>query len=153
MKLLGPESYQLKCDPEGFVVTCTMGTDKFSGLATRKLQKLYIVSSNKEVLYVGATTQSMQPRLMTGWRAKGKNGYHGYPWRREKRDVELGIWLLESTDRVQAKKDIETIEAEVVYLVRSRGQWPLFQHEIHFHVSRPEHRKAAEDIFACYQKN
>jgi hypothetical protein len=31
-----------------------------------------------------------------------------------------------------------TIEAEVVYLIRQAGQWPLFQTEIHFHESSEE---------------
>jgi hypothetical protein len=149
MKISGPESYKLSCTPDGFIVTCSKGKNKFSGFAIQKQQKLYVVHASSEILYVGATTQSMQPRLRMGWRAKGESGYHGYPWRREQREVVLDVWLLD--DAQNAKIDIETIEAEVVYLIRDGGQWPRYQHEIHFHISSQEHREAAEKIFQCYK--
>ncbi|WP_305809178.1 hypothetical protein, partial [Staphylococcus epidermidis] len=46
--------------------------------------------------------------------------------------------------------DIETIEAEVVYLIRQAGQWPRFQTEIHFHPSGDEHRQWALTIAETY---
>ncbi|WP_208456081.1 hypothetical protein [Burkholderia ubonensis] len=46
--------------------------------------------------------------------------------------------------------DIETIEAEVVYLVRQAGQWPKFQTEIHFHPSSADHRQWASTIADRY---
>ncbi|WP_224785366.1 hypothetical protein [Pandoraea pnomenusa] len=46
--------------------------------------------------------------------------------------------------------DIETIEAEVVYLIRQAGQWPKFQTEIHFHPSSAYHREWASTIAKRY---
>ena len=48
------------------------------------------------------------------------------------------------------ERDIETVEAEVVYLIRKQGQWPEFQTEIHFYKSNDIHRKVAADIMAHY---
>jgi hypothetical protein len=153
MNIEGPETYKLSCNPEYFTITCSKGTASFSGIAKIKKQKLYVVSKHHEILYVGATRQQMQPRLTTGWKAKGKGGYHGYPWRRDAREVELSIWLLDDDDRIQSKLDIETIEAEVVFLVRNAGQWPSHQHEIHFHTSKAAHREVALAIFThCTSK-
>ena len=55
---------------------------------------------------------------------------------------------MDAVDRNE--RDIETVEAEVVYLIRSAGQWPEFQTEIHFHPSTPVHRKVAEEIMQHY---
>jgi hypothetical protein len=44
MKIAGPERYKLCFDEDKFAVTCSRGTPKFSGLATRKLPKFYVVS-------------------------------------------------------------------------------------------------------------
>jgi hypothetical protein len=41
MRIEGPERYQLTFTPEAFSVRCAKGTDKFSGLATSDLPKLY----------------------------------------------------------------------------------------------------------------
>jgi len=38
------------------------------------------------------------------------------------------------------------VEAEIVFLVRSAGQWPIGQTEIHFHPSGNEHRELATTI-------
>jgi hypothetical protein len=43
--------------------------------------------------------------------------------------------------------DIETVEAEVVFLARSAGQWPLCQTEIHFHRSEEVHRDIAAAVW------
>lgn len=43
---------------------------------------------------------------------------------------------------------MEILEAEVAYLCRQRaGQWPTYQHEIHFHPSDAWLRDAAEQIY------
>jgi hypothetical protein len=47
-------------------------------------------------------------------------------------------------------RDIETVEAEVVFLIRSKGQWPLFQTEIHFHESSEQHRMIAAAIIGHF---
>jgi hypothetical protein len=48
--------------------------------------------------------------------------------------------------------DIETVETEVVFLIRAAGQWPLHQTEIHFHPSKQMHRDVAASVMARYQK-
>jgi len=41
---------------------------------------------------------------------------------------------------------METVEAEVAFLIRRAGQWPSGQTEIHFHPSEQMHRKLAEAV-------
>ncbi len=150
MKILGPERYKLNFDANRYSATCPKGTNKFSGFALRKVQKLYIVSADNKIIYVGATSQTMNNRLRYGWKAAGETGYYGYRWRHEIHEAELDIWLLETTNAEQSKIDIETIEAEIVYLVRQSGQWPRYQTEIHFHVSTDAHRELAKQISHSY---
>lgn len=138
MKITGPERYKLifdanKCDT------------RFSGIANTKLPKLYVVVANGELLYVGVTKRTMRARLYSGWNANGKNGYHGYAWRRTHSQVDLYIWCHEDAPG-GSTLDLETIEAEVAYLTRSAGQWPRGQTEIHFHPSGNEHRELAVRI-------
>jgi hypothetical protein len=46
---------------------------------------------------------------------------------------------------------VEGIEAELVYLVRSKtGRWPLFQNEIHF--NNDNHEKTKEIALRIYRK-
>ncbi len=143
--------YKLSFDNKRFTVQCPLGTDKFSGLATSDLPKLYVVSSNNQPVYVGITKQSIRNRLRFGWSATGKNGYHGYAWRSEMSEAVLDIWCHRDPPVEQACLDIETIEAEVVYLIRRAGQWPLFQTEIHFHASSEEHRLWASTILETFE--
>jgi len=91
----------------------------------------------------------MSNRLRIGWSANGRNGYHGYAWRRHFSAATMDIWC--HTDATEGDYlDIETVEAELVYLIRQAGQWPAFQTEIHFHPSMPVHRKVAATIGAHY---
>lgn len=143
--------YKLSFDKERFTVECPLGTDKFSGLATSGLPKLYIVSCSNQPIYVGITKQSIRNRLRFGWSATGKNGYHGYAWRSELSAALLDIWCHRDPPEKQPCLDIETIEAEVVYRIRQAGQWPLFQTEIHFHASSEEHRTWASTIIETYR--
>jgi hypothetical protein len=150
MQILGPDRYQLTFTPEAFKVLCPKGTDKFSGTATSDLPKLYIASINDNPIYVGITKQSIRNRLRLGWNAKGESGYHGYAWRRGNSSANLDVWChIDAIDRNE--RDIETVEAEVVYLIRSAGQWPEFQTEIHFYPSTPHHREVAAEIMAHYK--
>jgi hypothetical protein len=97
---------------------------KFSGLATRKLPKLYVVSLDAKLIYVGITRQSMRARFRGGFTASGKNGYHGYAWRHSFTEAVLDIWCHEDAPLENSDRDIETVEAEVVFLARRAGQWP-----------------------------
>lgn len=100
---------------------------------------------------MGHTKRSVRARLYEGWNATGKHGYHGYRVRHGNAKAVLSIWChMDAVDRNE--RDIETVEAEVVFLIRSLGQWPEFQTEIHFHQSTKIHRKIAEDIMRHYQR-
>lgn len=151
MEILGPEKYQLRFDSKKFVSICAKGTGKFSGLAARKGPKIYIVSVSNELIYVGATTRKMRDRLRDGWSAAGETGYYGYRWRHEMAEADLDIWFLENPLIPETAKDVETIEAEVVHLIRCDGQWPRYQTEIHFHCSNNEHRALATRIYSHYR--
>lgn len=141
--------YRITCHPKSFTVLCPMGRAKFSGLAASKMPKLYVASYESEPVYVGITRQPVSTRLRSGWTANGRHGYHGYAWRREFAEVDLDIWChTDSTDR--SCIDVQTVEAEVVYLIRKAGDWPRFQTEIHFRRATPMHRAVAARIAGAY---
>jgi hypothetical protein len=48
-----------------------------------------------------------------GFNATGENGYHGYAWRHNFREATL------RTPTENAERDIETVEAEIVFLARA----------------------------------
>jgi hypothetical protein len=149
MRIAGPETYKLTFDSEKYAVLCSKGTTKFTGLATSKLPKLYIVVSETKPIYVGITRQYMRARFRLGFKATGENGYHGYAWRRELRQAQLFIWAHEDAPAVNAERDVETVEAEIVFLARLAGQWPEYQTEIHFHPSNQIHRDVAAQIWGA----
>jgi hypothetical protein len=119
-------------------------TDKFSAPVTEKaLPKLYAVKANAEVLYVGFTVQSISNRLRGGFQADGTHGYHGYKWK-DLSKVELFVWWF----RELSSRQVESIEAEVVYLIRNEtGNWPKCQNEIHFWPTSEHDRNLARTIF------
>ncbi len=138
MKISGPEHYKLKFDAVKYTAT-------FSGLANNRLPKLYVVVVDGRIIYVGITKRNMRGRFYTGWSAKGEGGYYGYAWRHTHTEADLYVWCHEdAADR--SSTDLETVEAEVAFLVRNAGQWPSSQTEIHFHPSTEEHRALAADI-------
>ena len=151
MEMIYLGRYTLEFDATTFKVLCPLKKEKFSGLATSALPKLYVISAEgyQYPVYVGMTKQSMGNRLRMGWKADGKNGYHGYAWRRHFATAAMDIWC--HTDSIEGNCiDVETVEAEMVHLIRQAGQWPAFQTEIHFHESTAEHRKVAGEIGARY---
>jgi hypothetical protein len=150
MRISGPQRYRLTFDANTFRVTCERGTNKFSGIATSRRPKLYIASADEKPFYVGITKQPLRNRLRLGWSAVGEGGYYGYAWRRNLTEANLDVWCHEDAPEDQPMRDIETVEAEVVFLIRFAGQWPLHQTEIHFHPSIDIHREAAEAIIASY---
>jgi hypothetical protein len=118
MRIKGLERYQLTFTPEAFTILCAKGTNKFSGLSTSDLPKLYIASINSKPIYVGITKQSIRNRLRLGLNAKGDSGYYGYAWRHGNTAAVLDVWChSDATERNE--RDIETVEAEVVYLKRA----------------------------------
>ena len=89
----------------------------------------------------------MRTRFRTGFTATGESGYHGYAWRHHFSEAVLDIWCHEDAPLQNPDRDMETVEAEVVFLTRLAGQWPGGQTEIHFHPSTAEHREIAETIW------
>ncbi|MFL9898050.1 hypothetical protein PQR71_07755 [Paraburkholderia fungorum] len=81
---------------------------------------------------------------------KNRATSHGYAWRRQLLKADLDIWCHRDPPEQNPCLDIETIEAEVVYLIRQAGQWPRFQTEIHFHESNEEHRRCASVVIEKY---
>jgi hypothetical protein len=150
MRISGPDRYKLSFTSESFKVLCQKGTAKFSGIATSKMPKLYIVSVDEKPIYVGVTKQSLRNRLRFGWNADGESGYYGYAWRHHLTEANIDVWCHEDAPDNNPSLDIETIEAEVVFLIRSAGQWPLHQTEIHFHPSTPAHRSIAASVIGLY---
>jgi predicted GIY-YIG superfamily endonuclease len=93
--------------------------------------KIYIVTNEEKVLYIGTTQTNIRNRLRSGLSAKGLNGYHGYKWK-DLKSVGLFVWCFEESD----KDKIENIEAELAFIVRlDTGNWPTHQNEIHFNNS------------------
>jgi hypothetical protein len=73
--LTGPNKYELTLTPSTY-----KADRKFSGLAIRKIPKLYVVIAEGRVVYIGITRQTMSSRLRGGFTGTGKHGYHGYAW-------------------------------------------------------------------------
>ena len=152
MRVSGPDRYKLSFDASAFTVECAKGTPNFSGSATTKKPKLYVVSVDDQPIYVGVTKQPMRNRLRFGWNAKGAHGYHGYAFRHKLREANLDVWCHEDASD-NSTLDIETVEAEVVFLIRTAGQWPLHQTEIHFYPSSEQHRQIAALVMSRYVGN
>src|SRR6266516_244325 len=137
MKLLGPDRFDLTFDARDFKVASTSGETRFTGRSAGRIPKFY----------VGVTTQPMRTRLRLGFKADGSTGYHGYKWRHSLRRATLEIWYHPRPGSDAAFRDLETIEAETVFLLRSElKQWPQYQTEIHFYRSTPSHRHAAAAV-------
>lgn len=139
--LTGPERYELSLTPTTYTLD-----RKFCGFACKKkLPKLYVVTAESRVVYVGVTRQPMSNRLRYGFAAKGKGGYYGYAWRKRHGRVSLFVW---AGPNDADSTVLETIEAEVVFLARqSTGVWPDCQTEIHFHQASEAHKKAAVQVW------
>ena len=163
--LSGPFTYDITFKPESITgVEGPDGVTYFSGPASRPVPKLYVVSHKQRPIYVGVTKQRLGDRMRQGLQSDGDHGYYGYAWRHLKR-ATVDIWLLEGNDpdkatveEVKPEEDypgkitIETVEAEVVFLIRQKyGAWPQYQTEIHFHPSESTHRNAAQDVIRHYR--
>lgn len=151
MKLNNPQNYMIRLLPDaGYELSQGKEKVKFSKPAsTGGVAKLYTLSDAGKLLYVGIAQQSMAGRLNFGFKAKGKGGYHGYKWKHLTHELELSVWAASTNGDYVPLREIETIEAEVAYLCRHMsGQWPEYQHEIHFYASSNIHREAAKRIYA-----
>jgi len=154
MKIGNPQEYKLRLSKDRLHrIEGEDGNKIFTAPASQKNKpKLYTVSSNVKLHYVGITIQRMSTRLLSGLNATGEHGYHGY--KLKPGNYVLHIWSFENfpPDKDEAKEELETIEAEVVFLCRIlTGQWPESQNEIHFHQSEPFHRELALRIYQYLQ--
>ena len=140
LRLLDDSPYELRCDGEA----C-----KFSAPAsTQGVSKLYVVSIRTKILYVGISRQPVASRLRGGLNATGKNGYWGYKWKGERKELDFHIFTVAETGKKIDLNNMEAIEAEVVFLYRlNTGQWPASQNEIHFQKSKECHRRVAGEIY------
>lgn len=153
MLLSGPVRYGLKCDATRIIaVEDSDGGGNLSGLAARRVPKLYVISQDRKPFYIGVTRQTIRARLRLGFDAYGAHGYHGYAWRHHFVQAVLDVWVQNGSDGTIT--DLETVEAEVVFLIRQQykqyKQWPAYQTEIHFHPSDAAHRETARGIIAQY---
>lgn len=118
-----------------------------SSVTNNKTPKIYIIQKDGEILYVGYAGQPIANRFRGGLNPKGVKGYHGYKWK-DCDKVTATIFVFDAfngNEEIQKKqkKFVEAIEAELVYLVRSKtGVWPSCQNEIHFNNESPEEVRA-----------
>lgn len=122
--------YKLRIFKGGFLPVEANGdkVDHFLPPDTKAVPKIYVVKHNRDICYVGITSQSISSRLRVGFKAEGEHGYHGYKWKDEIEQADLLIWAFDKGT------NIESIEAELVYFIREKtGKWPKYQMEIHFH--------------------
>jgi len=150
MRVQGPVRYQLTFKPDRVSVRSAGGDSKFTGIATLKQPKLYVISVANKPCYVGVTKQPVRNHLRLGSKAKPDSKHPSNAIRSEGSEVDLDVWChLDAVDRSDA--DLEAVEAELVFLIRRTGQWPKHQTVIHSRPSTWRHRKIAADIMAHYQ--
>jgi len=113
----------------------------------RGIQKLYVIRDDKNICYVGITSQPISSRLRVGFIDDGHYGYHGYKWKDKLKQAELLVWALPN----RARDSVEAIEGELVYYIREKtGNWPKYQMEIHFHKASETQKQVAKTILdAC----
>jgi hypothetical protein len=151
MKLGQPQNFYLELVADSsYRLSDVGGPCKFSAPASaRGAAKLYTVAAAGILIYVGVAAQPMSSRLNFGFKATGKGGYHGYKWKGLRDRLSLAVWTATLDEKPAAFQDLETVEAEVVFLCREQsGQWPAYQHEIHFHGSDARHRACAASIYS-----
>lgn len=149
-RLLPPQRFDLSLGENGtYRLTVEGVTCKFSGPSSGQgLAKLYTLSANGVLLYVGIAKRRMSARLRHGFTAKGKGGYHGYKWKHLRGGLRLIVWTANFGGESAGLEDLKIIEAEVAFLCRQESdQWPRYQHEIHFFPSERFHRMSARKIY------
>jgi hypothetical protein len=150
MTLNEPQNYWIELLEGGsYRLLSTTGGCSFAKPATvRGVAKLYTLSDAGTLIYVGIAKQPMSSRLNFGFKANGESGYHGYKWKNLQQRLYLSVWTAQIDGEYAPLRELETVEAEVVFLCRLQsGRWPLYQHEIHFYPSDELHREAAKTIY------
>ncbi|MGE4314256.1 MAG: hypothetical protein AB7E85_08320 [Pseudobdellovibrionaceae bacterium] len=152
--LTSPQTYTVLLQNMSYQLLGQDGSQqKFSAPAsTPNIPKLYVFYDQHCLHYVGITTQRVSVRLLSGLKAKGAHGYHGYKWKGESK-LTLSIWTLDGCGDEKISHILETVEAEIVFLYRSKsGKWPQSQHEIHFHNRNDDIcKELAQNIFEHIQ--
>jgi hypothetical protein len=126
------------------------GITKFTGALNHHCSKVYVISADNEIVYVGSSKQPIRSRLDGALKVKGDRGYRGYPWKNSQQKLTLDVWLFSNYELLKGSRcmNAETIEAEVVFLIRlNTGNWPKHQAEIHFHHALEEHKQIASKIY------
>lgn len=109
---------------------------------------IYLIKNKDKFLYVGEAKSPIEKRFTRGFNAynyfknngKARNGYKGYKWiELLEGQIELSVFIAlfnNVPDSEDGKEKMESIEGELVFLIRERyGYWPKYQNEIHFHNS------------------
>lgn len=150
MTLNDPFDFDLALSGGAYRLLRHSASSKFAAPAsTRGIAKLYTLSNDQSLVYVGITQQPMSSRLSYGFRANGKSGYWGYKWKGLESVLRLSVWTAQISGIYAPLRELETVEAEVAFLCRQQsGQWPAHQHEIHFYPSEQQHRDAAAQIYS-----
>jgi hypothetical protein len=152
LRLEGPDGFELTFNAAKCAVAHPNGARTFTGRCARSWPKLYVIVAETQPIYVGITRQSIRSRFRLGWSADGSTGYHGYRWRHELTSASLYVWYADVDLGARSQRELETIEAEVVFGIRSTGQWPQFQTEIHFYASNAQHRRIAKRILTVVSR-
>ena len=149
MKIRFHHRYEMRAYPGAkYKVVAPNGKRHFIAPASKVGGKIYLVAEGGALHYVGYTNRPMSQRLRMGLKAKGKNGYYGYAWKKCRAPLTLDVltWTRGS------RKDLESVEAEVVFLYRLRhGSWPMSQTEIHFRPPEAKHAYAAKAVLRAFE--
>lgn len=139
----------------------------FTSPVTSNYPKIYIVKSGLEIIYVGYTHDSIADRLRGGLspgkrevegekKVIGKDGYSGYKWKFFD-EVDYNVWVFEDIETPVTKEIkylFENIEAEIVFKLKEKGNWPRYQSEIHFYSEiENQSPKTCEEVFGMSLSN
>src|SRR5580700_7596961 len=123
MLLNEPQDYGIELAEGGrYRLHVEAGVCTFSSPSTvRGLAKLYTLSAAGILLYVGIAQQPMASRLISGFKASGKGGYHGYKWKALRHRLALSVWTANIDRKPASLRELETVEAEVAFRCREQS--------------------------------
>jgi hypothetical protein len=114
--------FDLALSGGGYRLLCDSASSKFCAPAMiRGISKLYTLSNDQLLIYVGITQQPMSSRLSYGFRANGKSGYWGYKWKDLESTLRLSVWTAQLNGAYVPRRELETVEAEVAFLCRQQS--------------------------------
>ncbi|HAS6495878.1 TPA: hypothetical protein GRR58_24570 [Vibrio parahaemolyticus] len=81
----------------------------------------------RHILYVGQTVQPIQDRMYQGISSQD------YKWAKKSTSYDLLVWNLCGLVESESNYDLDSIEAELAFLVRViQNEWPTYQNSINF---------------------